>query len=80
MYERRYQVCIDTVQIAVHKGLIYCVFCRHFASDIDLSTMPVDVALRRFQSFLRMPGEAQKIERIMESFSRRFGACNPHVT
>ncbi|CAG7838041.1 unnamed protein product [Allacma fusca] len=50
-----------------------------FAKEIDLSSMPIDLALRRFQSFLRMPGEAQKIERIMESFSRRFAACNPNT-
>lgn len=52
---------------------------EHFASEIDLSTLPIDLSLRRFQSFLRMPGEAQKIERIMETFSRRYAVCNPHV-
>ena len=26
-----------------------------------------------------MPGEAQKIERLMEVFSRRYCACNPEV-
>jgi IQ motif/SEC7 domain-containing protein len=53
---------------------------EHFANEIDLSTMPIDLALRRFQTFLRMPGEAQKIERVMETFSRRYSACNPHVS
>ncbi|CAL8073990.1 unnamed protein product [Orchesella dallaii] len=52
---------------------------EHFASEIDLASMPIDLALRRFQTFLRMPGEAQKIERVMESFSRRYGVCNPQV-
>jgi len=52
---------------------------EHFANEIDLSSLPIDLSLRRFQSFLRMPGEAQKIERIMETFSRRYAVCNPHV-
>jgi IQ motif/SEC7 domain-containing protein len=52
---------------------------EHFASEIDLASMPIDLALRRFQTYLRMPGEAQKIERVMESFSRRYAACNPHL-
>lgn len=31
-----------------------------------MTGMDLDVALRRFQSLFRLPGEAQKIERIME--------------
>lgn len=34
-----------------------------FCEELDLSGTAVDVALRKFQSFFRMPGEAQKIER-----------------
>ncbi|KAJ8976559.1 hypothetical protein NQ317_014212 [Molorchus minor] len=39
-----------------------------FAGELDLSGMQVDVALRKFQQHFRMPGEAQKIERLMEIF------------
>jgi IQ motif/SEC7 domain-containing protein len=39
----------------------------------------VDVALRKFQAYFRMPGEAQKIERLMEVFSQRYCQCNPEV-
>jgi len=31
-----------------------------FASGIDLSKLTVDEALRKFQSYFRFPGEAQK--------------------
>lgn len=54
-------------------------FFRYFAQEIDLSGMQVDVALRKFQTFFRMPGEAQKIERIIEVFSHRYCHCNRDV-
>lgn len=38
--------------------------------------MQIDVALRKFQAYFRMPGEAQKIERLMEVFSQRYCQCN----
>jgi len=41
--------------------------------------MQVDVALRKFQAYFRMPGEAQKIERLMEVFSQRYCQCNHDV-
>ncbi|XP_054735817.1 uncharacterized protein LOC129242914 [Anastrepha obliqua] len=50
-----------------------------FAMELDLSGMQVDVALRKFQAYFRMPGEAQKIERLMEVFSQRFCQCNQDI-
>ncbi|XP_046809190.1 IQ motif and SEC7 domain-containing protein 1 isoform X1 [Lucilia cuprina] len=50
-----------------------------FAMELDLSGMQVDVALRKFQAYFRMPGEAQKIERLMEIFSQRFCQCNQDI-
>ncbi|VDP32257.1 unnamed protein product, partial [Soboliphyme baturini] len=38
----------------------------YFVSEIDMHDLEIDVALRLFQSHFRLPGEAQKIERIME--------------
>lgn len=51
----------------------------YFADEMDFSKMAVDVALRKFQGYFRMPGEAQKIERLMEIFSQRYCDCNPDV-
>ncbi|XP_062580125.1 IQ motif and SEC7 domain-containing protein 2-like isoform X3 [Saccostrea cucullata] len=48
-----------------------------FAQEIDLSGLQIDMALRKFQSYFRMPGEAQKIERLMEAFADRYCTCNP---
>jgi len=50
-----------------------------FAQEMDLSNLQIDVALRKFQTYFRMPGEAQKIERLMEVFSHRFCVCNPDM-
>lgn len=50
-----------------------------FCGELDLSGNAVDVALRKFQSYFRMPGEAQKIEKLMQSFSQRYEKCNPEV-
>ncbi|EFO26104.1 loner ISO1 [Loa loa] len=49
----------------------------HFVDQIDLHGMEVDIALRHTLSFFRLPGEAQKIERIMQVFSAHYAVCNP---
>ncbi|CAG0889691.1 unnamed protein product [Darwinula stevensoni] len=48
-----------------------------FGDEVDMVGLEVDVALRKFQTFFRLPGEAQKIERLMEVFAQRFTQCNP---
>nr|KAG5711306.1 hypothetical protein BaRGS_006003 [Batillaria attramentaria] len=50
---------------------------HYFCLEIDLAGLQVDVALRKYQSYFRMPGEAQKIERLMEAFADRYCVCNP---
>ena len=50
-----------------------------FANEVDFAGIPVDAALRKFQTYFRMPGEAQKIERLMEIFSARYCQCNSDV-
>lgn len=57
---------------------MYC-FYRCFSQELDLSGMQVDVALRKFQTYFRMPGEAQKVERLMEVFGQRYCQCNRDV-
>ena len=47
---------------------------QHF----DFSGLRIDKALRRLLAHVRVPGEAQKIERIMEVFGKRFSKCNPN--
>ncbi|XP_070558213.1 IQ motif and SEC7 domain-containing protein 1-like isoform X4 [Ptychodera flava] len=52
---------------------------EYFVDHIDLAGLPLDEALRKFQTYYRMPGEAQKIERLMEAFGQRYCMCNPKV-
>ena len=49
-------------------------FVQHF----DFSGLRIDKALRKLLTHVRVPGEAQKIERIMEVFGKRFSKCNPN--
>ncbi|CAF0909486.1 unnamed protein product [Adineta steineri] len=48
-----------------------------FVNEFDFHDMPIDVALRKFQSSFRLPGEAQKIEQLMKVFGQRYCATNP---
>ncbi|XP_071818365.1 uncharacterized protein [Apostichopus japonicus] len=47
-----------------------------YVAEMNFKGLPIDEALRKFQSTFRMPGEAQKIERLMEAFSQRYCVCN----
>ncbi|CAB3383605.1 Hypothetical predicted protein [Cloeon dipterum] len=62
---------LGTLQNPFNMAVLEC-----FAQEMDLSGMTVDVALRKFQTHFRMPGEAQKIERLMEVFGQRYCQCN----
>ncbi|ELV13199.1 IQ motif and SEC7 domain-containing protein 3 [Tupaia chinensis] len=47
--------------------------------EMDFSSMELDEALRKFQAHIRVQGEAQKVERLIEAFSQRYCMCNPDV-
>ncbi|XP_076423447.1 IQ motif and SEC7 domain-containing protein 1 isoform X3 [Peromyscus maniculatus bairdii] len=47
--------------------------------EMDFSAMELDEALRKFQAHIRVQGEAQKVERLIEAFSQRYCVCNPGV-
>uniref|UniRef100_A0A3P8V0X6 IQ motif and SEC7 domain-containing protein 3 n=1 Tax=Cynoglossus semilaevis TaxID=244447 RepID=A0A3P8V0X6_CYNSE len=47
--------------------------------EMDFSGMELDEALRKFQAHVRIQGEAQKVERLIEAFSQRYCMCNPDV-
>jgi hypothetical protein len=50
-----------------------------FVHLLDFRSLELDVALRSFLSLFRLPGEAQQIDRILETFSKRFAACHRDV-
>lgn len=50
-----------------------------YVEQFDFSNMEFDNALREFLSRFRLPGEAQKIDRIMECFAQRYHSNNPGI-
>ncbi|MDC0525587.1 hypothetical protein OAO87_01215 [bacterium] len=45
----------------------------------EFAGMPLDSALRKMIAFIKLPGEAQKIDRIVSQFATRYMACNPNT-
>jgi len=52
---------------------------KAFTECFDFANMDFDEALRHYLAKFRLPGEAQKIDRIMEAFAVRFCRCNPGI-
>ena len=50
---------------------------QSYLESVDIAGMDLDVALRRFLAQFRLPGEAQKIDRIMEKFAEKYTRENP---
>ncbi|XP_053990345.1 brefeldin A-inhibited guanine nucleotide-exchange protein 2-like [Hylaeus volcanicus] len=48
-----------------------------FVNQLQFQGMEIDTALRKFLSLFRLPGEAQKIDRMMESFAAKYVQENP---
>ncbi|PHT52732.1 Brefeldin A-inhibited guanine nucleotide-exchange protein 5 [Capsicum baccatum] len=48
-----------------------------YVDSMNFSGMNFDLAIREFLKGFRLPGEAQKIDRIMEKFAERYCADNP---
>lgn len=42
--------------------------CSCVVDEMDFSGMELDEALRKFQAHIRVQGEAQKVERLIEAF------------
>ncbi|XP_056136911.1 cytohesin 4b [Lampris incognitus] len=59
---------------ALHLQTLKAFVELHEFSDLNLVQ-----ALRQFLWSFRLPGEAQKIDRMMEAFAARYCNCNPHV-
>jgi Sec7-like guanine-nucleotide exchange factor len=52
---------------------------HHYVDSLNFTDMVFDDAIRLFLSGFRLPGEAQKIDRIMEKFAEKFTSQNPAV-
>ncbi|CAK7323053.1 unnamed protein product [Dovyalis caffra] len=52
---------------------------HEFAGTFDFEDMSLDTALRLFLQTFRLPGESQKIQRVLEAFSERYYEQSPQV-
>ncbi|KAH7731090.1 loner ISO1 [Aphelenchoides avenae] len=50
---------------------------ERFINEIPMFDMEIDVALRQLLTHFRLPGEAQKIDHIMQMFSKKYRSSNP---
>lgn len=48
-----------------------------YVDKLNFSDRDFVYALRYFLEGFRLPGEAQKIDRLMEKFASRYCGCNP---
>lgn len=52
---------------------------RAYVHTFDFESTHIDDALRAFLGGFKLPGEAQKIDRLIEAFAARYCACNPEA-
>ena len=64
---------LGTLKCAFHAAVL-----DHFIAEIPMYDMELDKALRQLLMHFRLPGEAQKIDHIIQAFAGRYVACNPH--
>jgi len=58
----------------------FCFKVLHeYVDQLDFTGMDFDVAIRHFLAGFRLPGEAQKIDRMMENFAERYCMTNKTV-
>merc|ERR1719400_2283997 len=57
----------------LNKTVMYC-----YVDFLDFKDKDLVQALRLFLEGFRLPGEAQKIDRLMEKFASRYCSCNPN--
>eukprot|EP00742_Colponemidia_sp_Colp-10_P006855 GILJ01007348.1.p1 GENE.GILJ01007348.1~~GILJ01007348.1.p1 ORF type:complete len:688 (-),score=84.97 GILJ01007348.1:155-2218(-) len=59
---------------------IYLEVLEAFTNSLDFEGQEFHTALRAYLSAFRLPGEAQKIDRIMEQFAKRYFSQNVNVS
>ncbi|GMF51557.1 unnamed protein product [Phytophthora fragariaefolia] len=69
----------DYLGNGIHYQGGFCVKVLHeYVDMMDFTGLEIDVAIRHFLAGFRLPGESQKIDRMMEKFAERFfNSCPP---
>lgn len=58
---------------------LFLLFDSCVVDEMDFSGMELDEALRKFQAHIRVQGEAQKVERLIEAFRWDSRHCYTHI-
>lgn len=78
-------MCLLNTLLFLHTlspSLIFCLFLLFdscVVDEMDFSGMELDEALRKFQAHIRVQGEAQKVERLIEAFRWDSRLCYTHT-
>ena len=79
LFLRQYSEKLDKTAVGEYLGREreyeggFCLKVLHeFVDSMDFSNMAFDLAIRYFLAGFRLPGEAQKIDRLMEKFAERY--------
>ena len=71
---------LDKTEVGNYMGELddRCIAAMHaYVDSFDFAGLAFDAAIRELLAGFRLPGEAQKIDRIMEKFAERYTVCNP---
>lgn len=66
---------LGTLRSPFHKKVL-----EHFIADLPMHNVEIDIALRQLLKHFRLPGEAQKIDHIIQTFAHTYVAYNPHLS
>lgn len=55
----------------------YAAALEHYFTSFDFMGDPLDIALRKFLMTASLPTETQQIDRVVETFAKRYSECNP---
>eukprot|EP00753_Platysulcus_tardus_P014511 PLAT4385.1.p1 GENE.PLAT4385.1~~PLAT4385.1.p1 ORF type:complete len:445 (-),score=150.21 PLAT4385.1:127-1302(-) len=58
-------------------GELHAEALKSYVQQFQFKDMPFELALRYYLSRFKLPGEAQKIDRLVEEFGQHYYACNP---
>ncbi|KAF9650747.1 hypothetical protein BDM02DRAFT_3111798 [Thelephora ganbajun] len=68
----------DIVTVLASSGeTFYADALKHYLSQFNFESNPLDVALRKLLMQVGLPRETQQIDRVIESFAIRYSQCNP---
>ncbi|XP_067936731.1 uncharacterized protein [Watersipora subatra] len=66
---------LGNISTSFNQDVLVCMI-----QQLNFADLEIDQALRQLIHLFRLPGESQKIERIMERFAQWYCVCNPSYT